>query len=661
LRATAVVLALRHGPIVALIGLVGGFVTPILVSTGNPNARLLFAYLTLLQAGLLAVARKRSWWPLSGLTTLLALGWAMVWSMGPHAAGDAVWVGGFLLLSLAASVVAGGGLRGAADAATLGASGLHPWMRGGAALGALVVAMALLENTQFGLEAWAFVGLLAAACLVLARLAPELAALSWLAAGIVSLLLADWAGSLKAGDLVTFLGVAGAAAVLLGLGAWVLQRGADHPGRWAALGASATLAVDLAAYYGTGEAKAQLPWGWIELALAVLWIALALPHARRREEPGREQALAAAAALATTLVSLAVPMALDRHWIGVAWALEAAALLWLAGRIRVRLLSTLSGVLTVAVGAKLLFDPTVVTQHTGDNPFLSWLLYGYGVPIVSLATAAHLARGLDRKKLGALHGWVAVVLAVVFVPLAIRQAYHPGHLDSGELLFAEWGWLATLWLLLGCGLLRAALRRPLPELRWGGPAIVTLATLQALLLQCFLVNPLWDRNAVGTMPILNLLLLAYGAPVVLILLAVSWERDVLGAWGPRFAPLPRLWSLAALLLLFLLVTLEVRQAFHGEYLMEGATTTAEGYAYSAAWIVLATGLLIAGVAGKKRGIRLASLPVMLLAVGKVFLYDTAHLSDLYRVFSFLGLGASLLLLAWLYQRFVFRAPPESTP
>ena len=34
---------------------------------------------------------------------------------------------------------------------------------------------------------------------------------------------------------------------------------------------------------------------------------------------------------------------------------------------------------------------------------------------------------------------------------------------------------------------------------------------------------------------------------------------------------------------------------------------------------------------------------MALAVGKVFLYDTAHLTDLYRVLSFLGLGLSLLL------------------
>jgi len=60
------------------------------------------------------------------------------------------------------------------------------------------------------------------------------------------------------------------------------------------------------------------------------------------------------------------------------------------------------------------------------------------------------------------------------------------------------------------------------------------------------------------------------------------------------------------------------------------------------------------IASAGRTLRYASLVVMLLAVGKVFLFDTRNLSDLYRVFSFLGLGLSLLLLAWLYQRFVFR-------
>ena len=80
----------------------------------------------------------------------------------------------------------------------------------------------------------------------------------------------------------------------------------------------------------------------------------------------------------------------------------------------------------------------------------------------------------------------------------------------------------------------------------------------------------------------------------------------------------------------------------------------ERYAYSAAWVLYGIGLLLAGIARRGPILRFGSLAVMLLAVAKVFLYDTARLSDLYRVLSFLGLGASLLLLGFLYQRYVFR-------
>jgi uncharacterized membrane protein len=37
--------------------------------------------------------------------------------------------------------------------------------------------------------------------------------------------------------------------------------------------------------------------------------------------------------------------------------------------------------------------------------------------------------------------------------------------------------------------------------------------------------------------------------------------------------------------------------------------------------------------------------------------DTANLTGLYRVFSLFGLGVTLLALAYVYQRYVFR--PES--
>ena len=115
----------------------------------------------------------------------------------------------------------------------------------------------------------------------------------------------------------------------------------------------------------------------------------------------------------------------------------------------------------------------------------------------------------------------------------------------------------------------------------------------------------------------------------------------------------RLAGSGALAFGFVTLTLQVRQAFHGSLLNDGAASNGEMYAYSLVWILFATALLAAGIISRGSVLRYASAVVMTLAVGKVFLLDTAHLEDLYRVVSLLGLGASLMLLAFLYQRFVF--------
>jgi uncharacterized membrane protein len=100
------------------------------------------------------------------------------------------------------------------------------------------------------------------------------------------------------------------------------------------------------------------------------------------------------------------------------------------------------------------------------------------------------------------------------------------------------------------------------------------------------------------------------------------------------------------------------QAFQGTHLDTGTASNAEQWAYSISWIGLGLALLAFGILGRSQLARFASLALMFLAVGKVFLYDMAALQDFYRILSFLGLGASLMLLAGLYQRFVFRAETD---
>lgn len=79
--AAAVLLSVRLNALpVAVLGLVGGFLTPLLLSTGQDNQVALFTYVSLLDAGVLAVAYFKRWHVLDFLsfaaTTLMTLGWA---------------------------------------------------------------------------------------------------------------------------------------------------------------------------------------------------------------------------------------------------------------------------------------------------------------------------------------------------------------------------------------------------------------------------------------------------------------------------------------------------------------------------------------------------------------------------------------------------------
>jgi hypothetical protein len=80
---------------------------------------------------------------------------------------------------------------------------------------------------------------------------------------------------------------------------------------------------------------------------------------------------------------------------------------------------------------------------------------------------------------------------------------------------------------------------------------------------------------------------------------------------------------------------------------------------SALWAVTGLTALVIGLRRDNRALRLGSLALLLVTVGKVFLYDLAALTSLYRVGSFIGLGLLLLVAAGLWQR--MRPPvPVST-
>ena len=98
LAALGIGLSILQGGMVAVLGLLGGFVTPWLVPAEAPSAWGLFAYLLLLVVAALAVVRYMAWWRLGWAALVGATFWTLLWFAGFWAPADADPIGLFLIL-----------------------------------------------------------------------------------------------------------------------------------------------------------------------------------------------------------------------------------------------------------------------------------------------------------------------------------------------------------------------------------------------------------------------------------------------------------------------------------------------------------------------------------------------------------------------------------
>ena len=116
----------------------------------------------------------------------------------------------------------------------------------------------------------------------------------------------------------------------------------------------------------------------------------------------------------------------------------------------------------------------------------------------------------------------------------------------------------------------------------------------------------------------------------------------------------------AILAGFAWLTLAVRLAYHPGAMGLWRQPVADGelWVWSGAWLLYGLGLMGLGIAKRNRLVRIAALGFVGLVCIKVFLWDMADLTGLWRVASFLGLGLSLIALGAMHRRFVLPVQQE---
>lgn len=663
--AVALVLSIRHGAPIALLGLIGGYATPAMVE-GEPNAPLLFGYLYLVFVGLSAVARGKNWWWLSVPATLVAFAWVALWLGSGAATHDAAWLSTFLLaIGITAVVIAPRRPEGE----TVSVASPQTWARFVAPAGAIVLAGVVAYTANFGLFEWGMFGLFSLGAIGLAVFdGRTYVAVPWIAMAVNLAMLAGWNG--EANDVAIILTAFGL--VFAASGQIFLSR-SYQPLSWAGLSATATLAYFLLAYDKLRTPLAAALKGNVWLTAEAAWTAIAFAGAiamtiattrafvMSSETVLRHRLQAVFVAAATALVSIGLAILLHEEYLSFAVAVQILVLAWLRTRADIPALRYLGYMLTAQFALLLLPNAawTLADATAGATAVTRWTiissaLFRYAVPAALFGIACRFLREQKDEPYATGLELGAVALLTVAVYKLLEAAFL-GH--ASDMTLAIGSIFTNIVLAAGVGALYAVRNGGQRQsLLWAGSALLVLGVVRIVGLSLLVFDPLWSHQSVGTLPLLNGLLAIYLLPALLLFVAA---RELKQTSLPEAGMVSLGVSIATYLLGFFWLSLAVRQVFNPDYLDSGQLRDAEVYAYSAVWLTLGIALLFGATLRKDPTMRYASLVVMLLTVGKVFLYDASQLTGLWRVVSFLGLGLSLLGLSWFYSRFIFtREEPE---
>jgi uncharacterized membrane protein len=294
----------------------------------------------------------------------------------------------------------------------------------------------------------------------------------------------------------------------------------------------------------------------------------------------------------------------------------------------------LSPLLTWATGAaaSLVGSPMLVTDVPQVLDAVKQLLLP-GLVVAGSAVLAARLRSPERAV-----GWaIAGVLLVVGAHSLYKQVFAISTYET----FVRLGLSErTIW---EAGLATVALVAARLERRGIALALAIAAAGHEALYTLLLHNPLWAPQAVGDWPVVNLLLPVYALALGL---AVAAKRAV----GPTTPAVERGLGILQMVLVVLFTFSELRQLFHGSLLTQPGLAVAEDILRSILSIALGIGFLLWGITRQERDWRIASLALMLAAVGKVFLFDASGLEGVTRIASFVALGLSLIGIGWLYSR-----------
>lgn len=285
----------------------------------------------------------------------------------------------------------------------------------------------------------------------------------------------------------------------------------------------------------------------------------------------------------------------------------------------------------------------LVDMYSSEVVTLTW--YALALAAVYLLLSSQFKRRVGSepdvvKTINLLH----VAVAIAFITIAI-----PLKLDAH--------WITIGWLIESAVLLFVAVKTKSDLLRIFSGCTLALGVCRLLFIDNFYTQTL-----------------VFNARFATFLVAIAIMAGIVAA-GERYAseremPFVKLAGIALNLLALIALTREANDYFsrhiaelyqqRNMYEASRQLEIARDFSFSAIWIIYGAALMVAGFWKRSAFIRWQAMVLVAVTIGKVFLYDSRELQQIYRILSFIALGVMLMAISYAYHRDWFKLSPRKT-
>lgn len=647
---SASAMALKLGPLLAVLGIIGSYSVPIWVNTGSNNLLALFMYVCFvsLSASLVAQKVQRAW--LWYLLWAGHIGWYLVGFLITQLKSNTPWLfATFALLSIVGLIALPRlGLKlKSIDHRPHSLKRLVKVLPDHLLLLAFIVPLIFTMSISYYTLQWQAIGVLSIGLLLFLVLKNSRWDL-WqglsLVIAILMIISAEQMNSLSAffdDGLFIFKSEYGLG-LLLGFGfmAYGLYFGKKHIKRLAFhISAAFSVFVMIGTLYSlipnSALGTAYPLWAFVLFVVAAILIKCAQHNTSLFQRFTYWVG-------ANANITLAITMLLSDSGLTIALAIQVLLISVLIKRFNVPMPHWPIKVLVAALLLRLTLAPWTPSYDALTLFGLHWSIIVYPLCTALFFAAAKCYKSSQLKvwlEGAALHCFALFITTET----SYQLVGHYPQFDS--LSFYEQILLTCNWLALACVYLhRARIAGSLAKLyQIAGCVLASGAGLIAFktLLDD---NPLLTSIYIGELPVFNWLFLLWLVPAGLTI----WLYSLIKPINAKVAPF--VLGVAGLLGLIAINSF-IRQYWQGPYIyLSKGASNAELYSYSIIWLILGAGTVILGHLKNQLLIQKIGLGLLAAVIVKVFLIDMANLTGLLKALSFIGLGLSLVGLSWLFQK-----------